>query len=289
MKIENTINEYLNHLQAEGKSEFTIKGYRTDFNRFMDWLDGSWDEIESIDQLSKTVVRDFKSWIENKFAPTTSNHNLIALKGLFEYAGLNDIASAIKLKSIAAQNETKWLERDEINKLFHAIEVHSKWKDDRKSLNRAIVAVLVNCGLRVAELVDLKRDDILLEAGLINVRNGKGNKARRVPFGDKTRSILNEWLAYHNGTSAFLFYSQRAPQMTTRAVQHMVKGISEAAGVEFTPHKGRHTFGKNVANQSGKIESVASLLGHSNIQTTRRYIEPSMSELQSIVANVEFE
>src|SRR5699024_1182446 len=155
---------------------------------------------------------DYKSYVELNYAPNTSNHNLIALRGLFDYAGMSDVSSSIKIKNLANQNDTKWVERTDVQKLYHEIEIHSKWNDARKAMNRAIVTILVNCGLRVAELSDLKRSDVLPELGLINVRNGKGNKFRRVPFGEKTSNIIGEWLTYHDGESDYLFYSQRSPQ-----------------------------------------------------------------------------
>lgn len=289
MEINNAIDAYLSSIEENGGSINTIKGYRTDFNRFSEWLDGSWDNVSSVDSISKVIIRDYKFYIEKKFAPSTSNHNLIALRGLFEFVGMDDIAKSIKLKAVANQNETKWLDRSDINKLLHEIEIHPKWNVQRKAMNYAIMALLVNCGLRVAEVVDLRIDDVSFDSGLITVRNGKGNKYRRVPFGEKTTNIINEWVSYHKGQSEYLFYSQRSPRMTTRAVQHMTKGISESAGVPFTPHQGRHTYGKNIASESGSIEMPAHLLGHTNINTTRRYVTPSINEMNDVVSAIEFE
>lgn len=148
---------------------------------------------------------------------------------------------------------------------------------------------MVNCGLRVAEVADLKVIDILLDSGLLIVRSGKGDKYRHVPLGIKTRTILQAWLNHHGGVSPYLFYSQRDPQMTTRAIQHMMGRLSKLAKVKFTVHQLRHTFAKRVANESGQIEVVATVLGHSNIQTTRRYIEPSIQEVRKVIESVEFE
>ena len=77
--------------------------------------------------------------------------------------------------------------------------------------------------------------------------------------------------------------------MTTRAIQHMIEKLSELTKIEFSVHQLRHTYAKGVARESGQIETVASLLGHANIQTTRRYIEPSMQEMGSVIERVEFE
>lgn len=291
MNIQLTMEKYLEELEAE-KSPHTIKSYHSALNRFVKWLGGSWEDINEMEDITPSIVRDYKAFIESKYKPTTSNQALIVLKSLLEYGqGLgveyksNPIPS-IKLKAVANQNTTKWLEREDIPKLFHAIDVMGRTSDNRKIMYRAIVGVLVNCGLRVGEIVALKLVDVDTKGGMLYIRSGKGDKYRTVPFGGKTAILLREWFDIHNG-GEFLFYSERSPQMTTRAIQHMIQRLSKDTGIEFTVHQLRHTFAKKVADSTGRIEAVSSLLGHSNIQTTRRYIEPSMKELQSYVNEVE--
>lgn len=103
------------------------------------------------------------------------------------------------------------------------------------------------------------------------------------------RAIIQAWLDHHDGNSPYLFYSQRDPKMTTRAIQHMMGRLSKLSKIQFTVHQLRHTFAKRVANESGQIEVVATVLGHANIQTTRRYIEPSIQEIRKVVEGVEYE
>jgi site-specific recombinase XerD len=303
MKIGVLAARYLQHLSNEGKSENTVKGYAMCYKRFINWLESSWGDITEIEDLSQTVIRDFKSFLETRvdnrtgrsLSPVTINHSLTALKSLLLYAkseGIrfrSDPVSAIKMKAIANQNTTKWLTNEEVNKIFHAIEMLPRTGEKRKALYKAVVTVLVNCGLRVSEVADLKLTDLILDSGIMVVRSGKGSKYRHVPFNVKTRSNLQNWLAFHGGQTPYLFYSQRNDRMTSRAIQHMIEKLSELTQIKFTVHQLRHTYAKRVARESGQIEVVASLLGHSNIQTTRRYIEPSIQEIRSIVEGVEFE
>ncbi|WP_080837063.1 tyrosine-type recombinase/integrase [Cohnella massiliensis] len=302
MKIHEAVAHYLEHLVAEGKSENTVKGYAMCFKRFMIWLDSSWGNVSDIEDVSQTVVRDFKSFLESRtdrrtgkqLAPNTINQNLIALKSLFVFVkgkGVNfrsDPISAIKLKPIASQNDYRWLTRHEVNQILHAIEMLERTGEKRKAMYKAVVAVLVNCGLRVEELSGLRLTDVVMDSGLIVVRSGKGGKYRHVPFNVKTRDILQKWLAHHGGNSPFLFYSQRSQQLSVRAIQHMIEKLSDLTQIKFTVHQLRHTYGKQVANERG-IEAAATLLGHSNIQTTRRYIQPSLQELRDAVEGIEFE
>lgn len=303
MKIDVVAALCLKRLEADGKSTNTLRGYEMCFRRFLNWLAASWGEVTEIEDVTQTVVRDFKAFLQSRidvrtqrrFAPATINQNLIALRTLLVFVSTlgvqfrSDPISAIKLIPVAKQNETRWLNPDEVSKIFHAIELLKRTSDKRKALYKAVVSVLVNCGLRVDEVANLLLTDVILPSGLIVVRSGKGGKYRHVPFKQKTKNTLERWLFFHDKKSSYLFYSQRSDRMTTRAIQHMIEKLSELTKIDFTVHQLRHTYAKGVARESGQIETVASLLGHANIQTTRRYIEPSMQEMGSVIERVEFE
>lgn len=302
LKIQEAVARYLEYLSVEEKSENTVKGYAMCYKRFMQWLESSWGNISNVEDISQTVVRDFKSFLESrtdrrtgkKLAPNTINQNLIALKSLFVFLksnGLNfrsDPISAIKLIPIASQNDYRWLKRQEVNHILHAIEMLKRTGEKRKAMYKAVVIILVNCGLRVEELSELMLVDVVLDSGFLVVRSGKGGKYRHVPFNSKTRDILKLWLAHHGGVSPFLFYSQRSQQLSVRAIQHMIEKLSDQTKIKFTVHQLRHTYGKQVARERD-IEAAATLLGHSNIQTTRRYTQPSLQELREAVEGIEFE
>jgi integrase/recombinase XerC len=302
LKIHEAVKNYLRYLSAEGKSKNTVKGYAMCYKRFINWLESSWGNVTEIEDVSQTVIRDFKSFLETRvsrktgkpLSPYTINQNLIALKSLLLYlkgTGVNfrsDPISAIKLKPVASQNDYRWLTRQEVNQILHAIEMMEHTSEKRKAMYKAIVTIFVNCGLRVEELSDLLLTDVLLDSGLIVVRSGKGDKYRHVPFSVKTRDILQRWLVHHGGKSPYFFYSQRGPKLSVRAIQHMIEKLSKLTQLKFTVHQLRHTFGKQVAKERG-IEAAATLLGHSNIQTTRRYTLPSLQELREAVEDIEFE
>lgn len=280
------IEAFIENLKEQGKSERTIKAYRTDFNRFMNFVEAY--DVETVAGISKTIIKEFKRHIEttanedgsNRFKASTTNHNLTAMKRLLKHYDNDDVANAVQLRKVANQNTTKWANDSDIVRLFHTIETFPKWNDNRRAMLYTMTNVLIDTGVRVSELVNIRIVDIDAGERVLTVTNGKGNKQRFIPLTKKTLDIVNEWLGIHDGNSKYLFYSDRSPQMTTRAIQYLYKRISERAGVDFTPHTARHTFGKALAKQSNRIESVATLLGHANLNTTRRYIEPSLDELR---------
>lgn len=287
MELKQQMDNFLNQLKEDGKSDHTIKSYRTDFNRFVDFIEAY--DVDGVDGVSRAIVKDFKRIIERNHKPSTSNHNLTALKRLFKYYGREDVANAIQLRKVANQNVTKWSNEADITRIFHAIETMPKWNDVRRAMIYTMTHVLIDTGVRVSELVNIRIVDVDTDERVLTVTHGKGDKLRYVPLTKQTLEIVQEWLDIHDGKSKFLFYSQKSDKMTTRNVQYLYKKISEAAGVEFTPHTARHTFGKQLANKTNRIESVATLLGHANLNTTRRYIEPSLDELRESLEAVQGE
>ncbi|WP_459911419.1 tyrosine-type recombinase/integrase [Desulfotomaculum defluvii] len=147
----------------------------------------------------------------------------------------------------------------------------------------------MNCGLRVSELANLRTADVDLDNGILTIFSGKGDKFRKVPLGKATVKAVNEYLEQQkNAETDYLFTSKRSPKLTDRAVQHLFERISKTVGFKVTPHMCRHTFCKQIADKTGKLEVVADLAGHSNIETSRRYVTPSMKELKKAIEDVEF-
>ena len=124
---------------------------------------------------------------------------------------------------------------------------------------------------------------------MLTVRDGKGGKFRKVPLGDKTIGLIKIWLECRDEYTdeSFVFTTERADHITERAVQHLTKRLSELSGVEFSPHTLYHTYCKRLADNTGQIEVVAELAGHSDINTTRVYVKPGKEELKKYVNDVE--
>ncbi len=300
LMFDEALTLFLDDLKNKGKSETTIKNYKADLGRFRDWLNDREDDPTGrgpgVSGVGRIVLKEYAQHLKmsGEVKPTTVNRRIISLKSFFKY--LHDTnriptnpATDIKVKRIQRQNETRWLTRNEVGKLFHAIDTAQHQGKLKKARDKAIITVLVNCGLRVSELCNLRIDDIDFKAGLITVQDGKGSKYRKVPFGNATKKAILNYLDERNSKSEFIFVSKRAEQMTTRGVQHLLQRLSELTGLEVTPHMLRHTFAKQVADKTGKLEVVADLCGHADVNTSRRYVTPSMKELKNSVKEIEFE
>jgi len=153
----------------------------------------------------------------------------------------------------------------------------------------AAVKVMLNTGLRVAEFCAVIWKDIRLSdrQGTLTVRKGKGSKRRQIPLNKDARQALLA-LGYHEhvGKATAVFVGQRGP-LTPRGFQILLAPYARAAGLkDVTPYSLRHSFCKNLVDADVSLEKIAALAGHESLETTRRYCEPSLQDLQQAVEMV---
>ncbi|MCF8566896.1 tyrosine-type recombinase/integrase [Alicyclobacillus tolerans] len=282
------LEQYLNALRAVGKSDITIKNYRSQLVKFFDWLadnDGSPDEITSIDAV------EYRDYLQNErgLKPGSVNTALATIEAYCKWLqeeGRLDHNPLAKVKKVdQVRNAPKWLTKSE---KYRVIRAALKEKNPR---NKAIILTLLTSGLRVSELVNLRPDDVMLSdrKGSIVVRAGKGNKMRIVSIPKDLRDTLGEYLVDGRATGTWLFDSQRGEKLTDKGVQHLCSDIGRKAGIEgLTPHVMRHTYCHDLVTKGVGLEVVARLAGHSKIETTMIYTQPGEQELQAAVEKLSF-
>jgi site-specific recombinase XerD len=143
-----------------------------------------------------------------------------------------------------------------------------------------IILTLLDTGLRVNELINLKVENIWLDEGLIKVL-GKGNKERLVPIGKQIRKLLWRYITQYRLEPARsnldnLFLTRDGRPLTKNRVDSIMKHYGRMAGltgVRCSPHTLRHTFAINFLRNDGDIFSLQKILGHSSLEMTRRYCE----------------
>lgn len=136
---------------------------------------------------------------------------------------------------------------------------------------------MVRAGLRVDEVVKLQLSDLqpVDSTGLARLRVcGKGDKDRVVWLTPEACNQVQNWLqARPHVEGAYMFLDQHGRLLSVAGVQFRLKQHCERAGVHLTCHQLRHTFARRLAEQGMPIDSLARLLGHSDLQTTQRYID----------------
>lgn len=202
------------------------------------------------------------------------------LKNTAEYIDENPMDKTNRPR-IRTEHKVTYLTKDEINEVLDEIKFQSPNK--RRSRDLCLVSLALSTGLRVSAITQINIEDIDFVNHSINVVE-KGNKVRSINFGGNLEHLIRQCITdrelyFPNAETNALFLSQWKRRMTTQAVRDLVeKYTSNIEGKHITPHKLRASAATNLAASGVSIQAIAKVLGHENIQTTRRYVEVLDSE-----------
>ena len=255
--------------------------------------------LSVLDEISKTDIENYMEYLslyESNDGLIHTNdergksRKLSALKGLYKYfyeAEMikNNPASIVHAPKLHDKNIIK-LDPGEVARLLDVVESGSDneskhmraYHSITQKRDLALMTLLLGTGIRVSECVGLDLKDIDFDNGCISVVRKGGNQAK-VYFGDEVEDALDIYLEERkkviplSGNEEALFLSMQNKRITVRAVQNLVKKYaSEVTGLKkITPHKLRSTYGTNLYKESGDIYLVASVLGHKDVNTTKKH------------------
>lgn len=266
---------FTNYLNEQGKSNKTIVGYCRHINNFASWLA---ENGGNINELTRHDVQQYVKHLENAGnKATTIKIKFAAITAYARY--INRPAIIENIRRPEARNNRniapKSLSKNEYNRLLREAEREG-------SRTAAIVYTLLYTGLRVSELAALNIDDAKLgeRSGSVTVRNGKGSIARVVPLPAEARHYLRQYLATREDDEPALFASNYRRRMSVRSIQRALDKLGTH------PHAIRHTYARRLVEAGTDIATVAELMGHADINVTRRYSKPTMNEIEKAVTQV---
>jgi integrase/recombinase XerD len=178
----------------------------------------------------------------------------------------------------------------EIEKLLEAIDL-SKPEGAR---NRAMLEVLYSSGLRVSELVDLRRNNVYFDVGFLRVI-GKGNKERLVPIGKDALKYLKIYSdeirgkpphkPQQKGNEGYAFLNRNGRKLTRVMVFTIIKNLAKQIGLKKTisPHTFRHSFATHLIEGGADLRAVQEMLGHESITTTEIYTHLDRDYLRQVI------
>jgi len=144
--------------------------------------------------------------------------------------------------------------------------------------NRALIAVLWRCGLRISEALALELRDVDLDAGTVRVRHGKGDKSRTVGIDEQTAALLARWLDRRRqlspGARAPIFCTLASRRLDTSYVRRLLPRLAAKAGIDRRVHAHglRHTYAAELAREGTAINVIRDALGHTSLTVTDRYL-----------------
>ena len=141
--------------------------------------------------------------------------------------------------------------------------------------DRAMILVLLRTGMRIGELLTAKVSDVNVKERTITIWEGvKNRRGRVVYFSDDARDALNKWLKLREARGPYPFYGRSGGRLSYNGARLMFKRNLDKAGLahkSYTLHCLRHTFASEMLNAGMRLECLQPLLGHDNIEMTRRY------------------
>ncbi|MBU3896253.1 tyrosine-type recombinase/integrase [Patescibacteria group bacterium] len=295
MKLTN-LDDFLLNLKANNYSEETIYSYERDLNVFDDFLEDIKADFNLID---KKTILNYKAYLisqdrltaksektAKKLSPFSINRMLSAARSYFKFLIDMDFKSPVSPSSIAlvktVQKHPRVSEFAEIVALIESPETLEKNRFVAKR-NRAMLEVLFSTGMRISELLSLRKEQID-KTGRVFIR-GKGKKER---FAYLTPRALKHIKGYSDllglNDSAFLFIPLRGKnahnkdkRISANYLQERVKRYRELLGINIplSCHSIRHAFATYLAESGANPAAIQILLGHESLDTTTRYVHAS--------------
>ncbi len=164
--------------------------------------------------------------------------------------------------------------------------------------NKTALILMYRCGLRVSEVCNLTVHDVDFDNTLLNIRQGKGNKDRYVPFAPETETHLKSWLSTKNKKypeAVWFLVTRDGNQTGPRTYQKVLESLSQRTGVYLQngterkhvhPHVLRHCYATELLEAGFNIRWIQQLLGHESLDTTMVYTQVRMPEMVRAFRNM---
>jgi integrase/recombinase XerC len=281
---------FISYLSLEKNySSHTVKAYKNDIAAFSLFCKANHD-IDEIEYIPYTVIR---SWIvslsEEGISNRTINRKIASLKAYYRFLlktntiDLNPLAKHKALKT--AKNIEVPFSESEMEMALNTI----PYEDDFEGIrDRLLITLLYTTGMRRAELISLKINDIDLFSNTIKVL-GKRNKERILPILPEIKDLYGSYLEarralFGNTENEYVFLSRLGNKMYETLVYRIInKYFSEVSTkVKKSPHILRHTFATHLLNKGADLNAVKELLGHSSLASTQVYTHNGIAELKRV-------
>lgn len=276
-------------LHEKNYSLHTVNAYQKDIEGFSDFCKQEY-QIDEIDTIGYTIVR---SWVvqlvDEQISNRSINRKMASLKAYYKFLQrIGEIESNPLAKHKALKTSKKIevpFSEEEMQRALGQLSFDTDFKGVRDKL---IIELLYTTGMRRAELVNLKVEDVDLKNKTVKVL-GKRNKERILPLLKETSELFNAYLEQRNLLEeilddSFVFLSKSGNKiygtLVYRVINHYLSIVSSK--VKTSPHILRHTFATHLLNKGADLNSVKELLGHSSLASTQVYTHNSISELKKV-------
>jgi site-specific recombinase XerD len=275
VKFETAAKAFTDYIKVT-RSPGTQRYIRAKINPLVKLLEG--EDIESIDKFRIisliSDIRDNNPDISN----VSINKYVSILKRVYKYVLEKDI---IFDKLPETKKTIKIIEPSIQKKVFEYLEDNMDIRETFR--NYVIFKLILDTGLRISELLNLRVFDIDFETNTIHVKITKTKSERYVFFRNTTKKLL-ERLVVSGTLNSYIFINYKGnKRLTVDNVQGVCFRLEKALGLEMNirPHKWRHTFATEYLKRGGDLETLRLILGHTSLKTTQIYLHIDRDHLHS--------
>ncbi|MGV3490676.1 MAG: site-specific tyrosine recombinase XerD [Devosia sp.] len=294
MSAGHLVDAFLEMMVAErGAARNTVDAYRRDLSAYCDWLGRK--QVSPV-AAGREHVTGYVAFLDAQgIAASSSARKLSAIRQFHKFLTADQVRGDDPTRIVASPKARRGLPKvlsvGEIDKLLSAAEAAVE-RPDASDGQRAmscrlyvLLELLYATGMRVSELVELKRAAVMRDASFLTVR-GKGNKERVVPLTDRARDAVKAYLA-KTTPGVWLFPAGgESGHLSRQVFARELKGLAALAGISparISPHVLRHAFASHLLQGGADLRVVQTLLGHSDISTTQIYTHVLDERLRDLV------
>ncbi len=286
--MEGNIQSFINYLSIEKDASYNTQiSYERDLKKLKEYLEQQ--KITRVQEVSETSLNSYILFLEKegKAASTVSRY-IASFKGFFEYCykkGLISDDPAERLKPPKVEKKfPQILTISETQKLIEGPDMNC----DKGIRDRAMLELLYATGIRVSELISLKKEDMNLAMEYVVCH--EKSKDRIIPFGSAAKNALAVYLEQTRshmigeGESEYLFVNCSGKPMSRQGFWKLIKHYAQKAGIEkeITPHTFRHSFAAHLLEKGADVQSVQKMMGHADVSTTQMYVEMQAGNVRDV-------
>lgn len=286
--VEVAVQDFLDYLRFQKRfSPLSLSSYALDLSQFDAYLKET--SLQAPSDIKVLHLRDYlASLMQQGLSARSVNRKLSALRSFFNYLCRQGVLEGNPAKGLRGPKLKKplpeVLDEHQLQELFDGL----NFGDDFNGLrDKLIIDLLYQTGIRRAELLSLKEQDVDLASMQLKVL-GKRSKERLIPFSKvlaQNIEIYRRAKQREGIHSHLLLCNAKAGPMSTSTLSAIVKRVlSRVSNGKRSPHVLRHSFATHLLNHGADINAVKELLGHSNLFTTQIYTHTTLEKLKKSYA-----
>lgn len=283
------IERFLQYIRFEKRfSPHTILAYQSDLEQFFKYLLDTY-EVTDTTEINHSMIRSWMvSMMELKISTRSINRKITTLKTYYKFLLRNKVVTVNPMMKIQSPKTSKrlpvFVDQNKMDVLFDQIDFGEGYEAIR---DRLMMELFYATGMRLTELVNLKESDLDLGNCQVKVV-GKRNKERIIPFTNRLRNLIDEYMIKRNEISSkdinLLFITIKGKPIYQKLVYRIVtQRLGEVTTMDKkSPHVLRHTFATHMLNHGADINSIKEILGHANLSATQVYTHNTIEKLKKV-------